>query len=139
MKSDSVKLFTVGEANKELPRITDLVKRLREVKAMLEKQEVQIDALELVTETRETGNARNELSEKVSSYNDLVQEFYDHIDEINAVGCVLKDLEIGLIDFYSLYDDRIVFLCWQVGEEKVEHWHEIGSGFIHRQPVRSNK
>jgi len=26
-----------------------------------------------------------------------------------------------------------------VGEEKVEHWHEIGSGFIHRQPVRSNK
>ena len=40
-----------------------------------------------------------------------------------------KGFEEGLVDFYTLRDDRLVLLCWQLGEEEITHWHEVGAGF----------
>ena len=54
---------------------------------------------------------------------------------IEQVGCVFKGFEEGLVDFYSLREDRLVFLCWRYGEERITHWHEIEAGFAGRQPV----
>jgi hypothetical protein len=41
----------------------------------------------------------------------------------------------GLVDFYTLRDDRLVFLCWRLGEPRITHWHEVDAGFADRQPV----
>jgi len=48
---------------------------------------------------------------------------------------VFKGFEAGLVDFYSLRDDRPIFLCWRLGEDHIGHWHEIESGFAGRQPI----
>jgi len=58
-----------------------------------------------------------------------------YLQELELVGCVFKGFEAGLVDFYSLRDDRPVFLCWRLGEERITHWHEIDSGFAGRQPI----
>jgi hypothetical protein len=29
-----------------------------------------------------------------------------------------------------------VYLCWQHGEPRVAHWHEIDAGFAGRQPLQ---
>jgi len=56
--------------------------------------------------------------------------------EIHDAGVQLKDYERGLIDFPSMRDDRIVLLCWQLGEgEEIEWWHETDAGFAGRQPL----
>jgi hypothetical protein len=55
--------------------------------------------------------------------------------ELEQVGCVFKGFEQGLVDFYGKLDGRDVFWCWKVGEERIEHWHELEAGFAGRQPV----
>jgi hypothetical protein len=55
--------------------------------------------------------------------------------ELEALGCVAKGIEAGLVDFYALRDDRLVFLCWRLGEPGISHWHELDAGFDARRPV----
>lgn len=57
------------------------------------------------------------------------------VERINGLGCLVKDLEAGLVDFYSLQDGEPVFLCWQFGEPAVSHWHPLDQGFAARQPI----
>jgi hypothetical protein len=58
-----------------------------------------------------------------------------YLQELEAVGCVFKGFDAGLVDFYSLREDRPVFLCWKLGEDRITHWHEIDAGFSGRQPI----
>ncbi len=56
--------------------------------------------------------------------------------ELHELGVQLKDYSRGLIDFPCLRDNRIVLLCWQLGEvEQIEWWHEVEAGFAGRQPL----
>ena len=54
---------------------------------------------------------------------------------VTALGCHVKDLETGLIDFPATREGRTVFLCWRLGENQVRYWHEIDSGFAGRLPI----
>ena len=54
---------------------------------------------------------------------------------LETIGCVVKGFEVGLVDFYSLREDRPIFLCWKLGEERITHWHETDTGFAGRQPI----
>jgi hypothetical protein len=47
----------------------------------------------------------------------------------------LKDLDTGLVDFYSLRGSEIVFLCWKEGEAEIKHWHSLKGGFSTRKPI----
>ena len=57
------------------------------------------------------------------------------VDELQALGVELKALEQGMVDFYALREDRLVYLCWRLGEEHITHWHEVDAGFTGRRPV----
>jgi hypothetical protein len=65
----------------------------------------------------------------------LAGEITAAVERINALGCLVKDLEAGLVDFYALQDDEPIFLCWQFGEPAVTHWHPLDEGFASRQPI----
>jgi hypothetical protein len=65
----------------------------------------------------------------------LAGEITAAVERINELGCLVKDLEQGLVDFYSLRDDEPVFLCWQFGEPAVSHWHPVDGGFASRLPI----
>ena len=57
------------------------------------------------------------------------------IEKIEAAGAQIKDLDIGLIDFLTLYDDREVYLCWKLGENRIEYWHGIHEGVRGRKLI----
>ena len=57
------------------------------------------------------------------------------LKRIHQHGCVIKDLGQGLVDFYALNGDRLIFLCWKLGEPEVSHWHALDGGFATRRPV----
>jgi len=57
------------------------------------------------------------------------------IDEIQSTGCQIKDLEIGLLDFPTLYRGEEVLLCWRLGEEGIRFWHNLTEGFRGRKPI----
>ena len=68
-------------------------------------------------------------------FQSLVQEINDIVEQVNEMGCLVKDLDAGLVDFYGVRDGEPVFLCWQFGEPVVAHWHPVEGGFASRQPI----
>lgn len=59
----------------------------------------------------------------------------DAASEIESMGCFLKDVEQGLVDFPCASGSDAIFLCWQFGEPRIVAWHPIDSGFSGRQPL----
>ncbi len=57
------------------------------------------------------------------------------VERVNGLGCLVKDLEMGLVDFFSMQGNEPIFLCWQFGEPAVAHWHPIDEGFAGRRPI----
>ncbi|HEY8256694.1 MAG TPA: DUF2203 domain-containing protein [Gemmatimonadales bacterium] len=127
------KLFTLEEAERTLP----LVKRIvHDLTVEYPAWRAAVGRFEILTggaradwgETQELIEARDEVSTHAERINRYLQE-------LEAVGCVFKGFEAGLVDFYSLREDRPIFLCWRLGEERITHWHEVESGFAGRQPI----
>lgn len=57
------------------------------------------------------------------------------LEELQALGVQVKDLEMGLVDFPTLYRGREVLLCWRLGEPDIAWWHGLEEGFHGRKPV----
>ena len=57
------------------------------------------------------------------------------IEHIEATGCVVKDLDVGLLDFPSRINDEDVYLCWRVGEDRIRFYHRQHEGFAGRKPI----
>lgn len=66
---------------------------------------------------------------------ELKAEVVRIITRIEAYGCVVKDLDLGLLDFPALRDGRPVFLCWKAGEPSVAHWHGTDESFVNRKTL----
>lgn len=56
---------------------------------------------------------------------------------VHAMGCVVKDLDLGLVDFYGHVDGKPVFLCWQFGEASITHYHGLDEGFAGRVELKA--
>jgi len=103
-------------------------------------KQVEIDALELVTDPEPSAMTMPPLlQDKLLEYDGMLERFRTGLEEIQDTGAVLKELESGLIDFYSVIDSQIGYLCWKMGEPEIRFWHEIGKGFSHRQTLPVNQ
>jgi hypothetical protein len=59
----------------------------------------------------------------------------DAMAEIDSIGVQVKDLDIGLLDFPSIYEDQVILLCWKMGEKAISHWHDTQEGYAGRKPL----
>jgi len=60
------------------------------------------------------------------------------IEAVQETGCVVKDLDIGLVDFPTLYRGVEVYLCWKLGEPGIDFWHGVDEGFRGRKAIDSD-
>ena len=132
---NQLKVFTTEEANQLIPKLTERLTQLIVLKVEILAKEAEIDALEILYPEKGKGKSSPEVAQEVELYNEAVNRFYASIDEIHEWGCFLKDLEMGLVDFYTLHEGRVVYLCWKLGEPEVAFWHEVGRGYAFRQPL----
>lgn len=65
----------------------------------------------------------------------LAAEITGAVERVNALGCLVKDVEMGLVDFYALVDGEPAFLCWQFGEPAIASWHPLDEGYAARKPI----
>jgi len=63
------------------------------------------------------------------------QELRDTVNEVQEFGCVIKDLDTGLLDFPTMFRDREVYLCWKLGEPSISYWHGVDEGFAGRKEI----
>lgn len=57
------------------------------------------------------------------------------VEKLHEFGCVVKDLDVGLIDFPTLFQGQEVYLCWKLGEPSIQFWHGVEEGFRGRKPI----
>ncbi len=67
--------------------------------------------------------------------NRIVAKVKDALDQIQATGCIVKDLDSGLVDFPSVIRDEEVYLCWRLGEDRIRFYHRQDEGFSGRKPI----
>lgn len=124
-----MKLFTLDEANELLPAVSE---DLRAVQKLYAKLESYRDLARAAAAASESGGGMQGGSAYVKS----LYEIGRITTRIDGLGVQLKDYSRGLIDFPSVREDRVILLCWQLGEdEKIEWWHELEAGFAGRQPL----
>jgi hypothetical protein len=129
-------LFTIEEANRLLTEIRPRFERLVEAKREFDRVRVRMDVLGLATSGAGDDNPDVlELRRLQERYNSLAELISNGVSAIHRRGCLIKDLDQGLLDFYALNGDRLVFLCWKLGESEVAHWHGLDAGFSDRQPM----
>ena len=121
----STRYFTLEEANRLLPILQPLMAELLEKRARVVREYKKIEA------------TLNDLSLDVGGpiASALVLDFQaieTLINQIQKHGCVIKDLNVGLLDFLAQRNGRDVYLCWRYGEDKIEFYHELHTGFMDR-------
>ncbi|MGF1472266.1 MAG: DUF2203 domain-containing protein [Rubrobacteraceae bacterium] len=122
------RLFTVEEANDLLPVLQEI---LQEVYARSDALREKGSHMEPILEAA-TSNGGGKIG---SEYGVEAYRLYLSLERIRELGVILKDLNMGLVDFPHRREGRIVFLCWHPPEERVEYWHEIEAGYAGRQPL----
>ena len=132
-----IELFTVEEANRLATEIRPRLERLVARKREFDRLEQRMSILLVATAGAGEGNPdTRELRSVEEKRRRMGEAIGKGVQELHAKGVMVKDLDRGLVDFYSLMGDRLVFLCWQVSEPEVSHWHSLEDGFTGRQQIK---
>jgi hypothetical protein len=124
--------FRLDEANAIVPRLQVLMERLQRGALRLHEEMSDLaceTGVDLATLSPE------DLLRARPAARALVEELDGIVEEIEASGAHLKDVQLGLVDFPTEREGEIVYLCWQFGEPEVAFWHRIGDGFAGRQAL----
>jgi hypothetical protein len=121
-----IRYFTIEEANDLLPTLEPLVGELLERRARVVRLGETQQPLLSDRFSDVGGPVLTEMTQEFMRIESLVQE-------IVSYGCVLKDINVGLVDFLAEKDGREVYLCWRYGEPRIEYYHELHNGFQGRQ------
>jgi len=128
------RIFTLDDANRALPLVRsiaeDAVRRYREAKSA-------IRTLEKLKVDKRAGVPVEDrhFAALDAAIEGHLLELRRLIDELEALGCRLRDYERGVIDFPAacLEGPSFVYYCWALGEERVAHWHTEEEGFTDRR------
>ena len=139
---DEQKIFSVDEANELVPLLSlefERIQRMRrhvgEHLEILQNHGVDLDP----SRPLERQNIPDACWREAVRLVQIVKEIGYAVERINEAGCLVKDLDLGLVDFYSVIDGEAVFLCWQYGEPEVEHFHGLDEGFKSRRKIHAEK
>lgn len=120
------KYFTPEEANHALPQVRALVIEVMQAREAIIKAQPELwPVLE-----KSIGNGGSKKA------GELLHEFRrveNGMQGLHDIGCVLKDMSIGLVDFPTLRDGREALLCWKYDEPEVLFWHDLQSGYSGRK------
>ncbi len=122
--------FTLQEANETLNIIRPLMEEIQHIRRKIQRD--QPDVWPAVVKSAGNGGNR--------ALSTMVQDFEKLdalIHRIQEMDVLIKDVNLGLLDFPALKGGHEVYLCWQYGEGEIAFWHEVDAGFAGRQPIET--
>ena len=132
------KLFTVEQANAALPLVRAIVKDLAELSRDVVERQQRLSHLMGGRDPDSDDPYSSELAQIEQDLEKDAERLQEYVEELRQLGVEPKNGPEGLVDFPSLMDGRIVYLCWKLGEPEVLHWHELDAGFLGRQALVAN-
>ncbi len=122
------RIFTLAEAQSLLPRLRTLLEEIGG-----EWQHMR-DLNPEIQKARDNA-ALDGFTKSGVEYVESVSHLMSLIYQIKDMGVLLKDADKGLCDFPYVKHGRVVYLCWQLGEDSIQYWHDIETGFTGREPL----
>ncbi len=137
-REEQPKLFTHAEASALLPevrrRFTGLRARADRANEVLQLRTDMVTYWgEAVEDPTNPEHAR--FTELTREAEETVRSVTQGIGELEGLGVHVKDLQVGLVDFFALREKELVLLCWRYDEESIAFWHDLTSGFNGRRPM----
>jgi hypothetical protein len=129
------RLFTPAEANSALPEVRSAAERLVELRVRMRELERGQGELVVTIGGNGGGYAAGDLNEMRTELSGLAAAAVVCVERLDELGVVVKDLDLGLVDFPARRNGEDVLLCWQVGEDAVAWWHGQAEGFAGRKPI----
>ena len=129
------KLFTIEQANAMLPLVRAITTDLSGLAREVVDRRHRLAVLTAGRDWKPGDPYSDELAEIESKLERDAQRLQEYVEELRQLGVEPKGAVDGLVDFPSMMDGRIVFLCWKLGEVEVTHWHELEAGFSGRQSL----
>ena len=128
--------YRLHEANRVLPEVRRLVGQIVELSGQLDELTDQVRIAEYrMRRESAVPSDRERFEESAAALGAAEDDLVAALTGLRQMGVELKDPRTGLVDFLSYRDGELVELCWQLGEDRVAHWHHIGEGFPGRKPV----
>jgi hypothetical protein len=128
--------FTFDEAQTLLPVLESLLRTAVDSKQTIETVESEFDELrQRIFVNGGTSVDILALARRRAEKDKAVQRAKDTLAEIDSIGVQVKDLDTGLLDFPCVVEDKVILLCWKMGEKGITHWHSMEEGFKGRKPI----
>lgn len=134
-----MRTFTLDEVNQQVPALTALFTRIFKLRSQLRGFYSRLEAARFapIGENFEPAipGAPVDVVRGRTLFKGLAELVRADIDEILAMGCLIKDIDTGLVDWFAKDGDDDVYLCWRFAEREVGFFHSIEAGFPGRRPV----
>ena len=130
------KRFTLAEAQSLIPEVSRLLRDAVSLKGEYQDAEQAIQTwMQRITMMGGVTVDRNQAIDTRKRRDTSAVSLRSAIEQVQAIGCVVKDLDIGLIDFPTEFRGEEVYLCWKLGEPQIEFWHGVEEGFGGRKAI----
>ncbi len=130
------RIFALHEALALLPRLREILRELRRAREEYADAQRQLDERHH-DGTRTNGHVKpgGEVDQLMGRAEEARNRMTAAVRAISELGCELKDPDRGMVDFRTMRDGRVVYLCWLMEEPTIRFWHELDAGFRGRQPL----
>jgi hypothetical protein len=129
-------IFTLSEAESVRAEVEPtLIEAIERRRKMLE---LEGSLAALADRVQRMGGLLVRYDEALAQHRELervTREIKGALERIEATGCVVKDLDAGLVDFPARLNGEDVYWCWRLGEDRIRFWHRPNEGFAGRKPL----
>ena len=128
--------FTAAQATALVPFLTDAMSRLRDLYREARQAHREKELCRAVGEGPD-GRLIMAVDYEAASrrFDEAVSQMQRIIEEVHALGCQIKHIETGLVDFPARIGGQEVLLCWKLGEPAVRYYHGLEDGYAGRRPI----
>jgi len=131
--------FSLAEAESLLPEIDGLLREAVSLKSQYVEADQAIDSFaQHVAMQGGVVVDRDAVLQSRARRDSLGAQLKGAMEKLQEYGCVIKDLDIGLVDFPTLFRGKEVYLCWRMGEPGIRYWHGVDEGFAGRKQIDSD-
>jgi hypothetical protein len=136
MPDDESKIFSLRDAERLRAQLEPIL--IEAIEARRKLAEVEEQLAKLAERVQQSGGMMipfEKTAKQRLERNRLAESIHSALEQIQSTGCVVKDLEVGLLDFPSRINGEAVYLCWRLGEDRIRFYHSQDEGFSGRKPI----
>lgn len=136
MAEEDGKLFSLREAERLRAQLEPVLIEAIELRRKLEELDEKLGKLaERIQRSGGMMVAYEDAAKVRIERNNTEESIREALEKIHSTGCIVKDLEVGLLDFPARIGGEDVYLCWKLGEDRIRFYHRQDEGFAGRKPI----